>query len=369
MNITLVISSLGCGGAERVLSTMANYWAEEKQVTLITIGMSGRDFFPLDSQIRRVGLNLLYPSNTLQAVFKNNMLRVFKLRRAIKDSSPDVVICFQDRTNVLTILATIGLSVPLIVSERTITHHHMIGLSWDRLRRWIYHRAYAVVVQTNKVKEIVSEYVPRDQIIVIPNPVKISADKINSVKQEYTQSSFNLRTPFVVAMGRLAVVKGFDLLLEAFAKNQHRNWFLVIIGDGPERGHLESMANQLEIDDRVQFLGQVATPSNILSKAALFVLSSRYEGFPNALLEAMSIGLPVISFDCPVGPGEIIENGVNGVLVPPEKAKELASAMDNLMSNESERRRLGAQAKKIGETYSIDAVMNQWDNILKPVCR
>jgi glycosyltransferase involved in cell wall biosynthesis len=143
-------------------------------------------------------------------------------------------------------------------------------------------------------------------------------------------------------MGRLHPQKGFDLLLEAFSriKDQYPDWSLTILGDGPLREQIESLRDELGLKGRVHLPGAVKNPHQVLKQAELFVLSSRREGFSLALLDAMSYGLPVVAFDCRSGPREIIRDGVDGVLVPPEDVGAMAEALGRLMSDESERNRL-----------------------------
>jgi glycosyltransferase involved in cell wall biosynthesis len=202
-------------------------------------------------------------------------------------------------------------------------------------------------------------------IHVIPNPVKPG---LNGSKYP---SSCRGSGRSVVAMGRLTRQKRFDLLLRAFHQcaKKHDGWSLIILGEGEERRSLEALTSELGLRGRVSLSGLVQEPTQILKGAELFVMSSQYEGFPNALLEAMACGVAVISTDCASGPREIIRDGVNGVLVPPNDVEALASAMDRLMSNQAERQRLGANAREVTERFSIGKIMNMWDELLTHTCR
>jgi glycosyltransferase involved in cell wall biosynthesis len=163
-------------------------------------------------------------------------------------------------------------------------------------------------------------------------------------------------------MGRMDNSKGFDLLLHAFAEcaRKHPDWTLRIIGEGPDRAQLRMLVHRLDLESLVRLDTIVADPASAFMSADLFVLSSRFEGFPNVLLEAMACGLPVISFDCPSGPGEIIRDGVDGILVPPN---------DRLMGAENERKRLAACAIQVTERFSLSKVVGMWREVLDAALR
>lgn len=364
MQIVLVTSSLSRGGAERVMSLMANYWASEgRVVTILTIDSKELDSYSLHTEVKRIALGLMRSSSRPWEAVRNNFYRVKRLRKEIHNLKPDIVISFVDQTNVLTLLATFGLNIGVIVSERTDPNEHYIGWVWHRLRQLLYPYASAVVVQSDRVHAWTQTFLERDMVFTIPNPVDMhsSGEK---------KSSYVLPTgPSVVAMGRLTPEKGYDLLLHAFAlcATKHSEWWLLIFGEGQERHRLGKLAKDLGIGKRVLMPGLIDNPRKTFRDADLFVLSSRYEGFPNALLEAMACGLPVVSFDCPSGPREIIRNGKDGVLVPAEDITSLAAAMDSLMSDERKRERLGCRAKEVTELFGLEKVMGMWNTLLEQI--
>ena len=240
-----------------------------------------------------------------------------------------------------------------------------MNLARGILRSILYRYADAVVVQSAAVRDWASKFVRATAIHVIPNPVHLVRNG-----SEYSPCGRSSNRT-VVAMGRLTRQKGFDVLLPAFRRSaeKHAGWSLLILGEGEERRSLEALVIELGLQGNVKLPGLVEDPVPILQTADLFIMASRYEGFPNALLEAMACGLAVIATDCPSGPREIVRDGVDGVLVPPNDVDALGSAMDRLMAHEPERQRLGANAMKITERFGVEKIMNMWDDLLGHTCR
>ncbi len=357
MRITLVIHSMSAGGAERVMSTMANYWASKGwEVTLLTfIDRETPPFYDLDSCIRYVPLGIASDSADIAATLKNTWQRFWVLRSAIAQSRPQAVISFMTSTNVLTVLATRGRNFPVLVSERNDPNSCDNPPHWKLLREWTYSWADRIVVQTQRA----ANYFPaplQSRICQIPNPVLIPPQLTGASQEHLPQRS-------IVAVGRLEFQKGFDLLLKAFAnlKDIYPDWTLTIFGEGSLRTELVDLANQLGISDRIDLPGKVKNIYHKLQTADLFVMPSRFEGFPNALCEAMACGLPVISTDCPQGPREIIRQDIDGLLVPTENVLALTTAMQQLMADDEKRADLAKQAPNIVERFSLEKIMGQWE--------
>ncbi len=363
MRITLVISSLSAGGAERVMSNMANYWAKNGwAVTLITLAKTDRDFFQLEDRVVRVSLGVAKQSASVFDAILNNVRRVLSLRSAIYASRPDAVISFMDRVNVLTLLATRFTGVPVIIAERIDPLQHYIGKAWRWLRRLLYPKAAALVVQTRGVLDWAVDKVGEKKAFVIPNSITLKASQTERGGGEFPQ-------PFILAVGRLEIQKGFDLLLRCFesVSQQYPEWSLVILGEGSERAALELMVKKMGIEARVHLPGRHVNPMAVMAQASIFVLPSRFEGFPNALLEAMACGLPSISFDCPNGPNEIIRHGIDGILVPPEDVGALADAMQDFMAHPRKRERLVLRAQEVTDRFDTKRVMGMWEDMLKNI--
>jgi GalNAc-alpha-(1->4)-GalNAc-alpha-(1->3)-diNAcBac-PP-undecaprenol alpha-1,4-N-acetyl-D-galactosaminyltransferase len=358
VRITFTIPSLGSGGSERVLTTLANYWAGQGwQVTLISLNDTGWDsFYELHPAIRWIRLDLLKEAGNTWAGLWNNWTRVRKLRIAIRESAPQMVVSFIDTMNVLTILAGRGLNVPIVISERSDPSKHNIGKFWNHLRMWTYPLADRLVVQNLAAKTQFEKQLA-GHVILIPNPVKLPT------LQEETP--YLPSTPTVITVGRLSNVKGHDLLIRAFAKVKDRfpDWILLILGEGSQRAELEKLLISLNLQERVLLPGAVKNPYDYYRKAELFVLPSRYEGLPNALIEAMVSGLPVVATNCSAGVAEVICDGVDGILVPTEDVDLLSEAMGYLMADPDLRRQLGGKAAEVSKRYDLKKVAATWEQV------
>jgi len=360
--ITLVIAGLSSGGAERAASTMANYWAA-KGGSIHILSLDNPEavpFYPLHPDIRLQSLDLFRAyGNPFVAVFQV-LGRAWKLRRAIAATAPDCVISFDDVTNVLTVLSMFAAKVPVIAAERNDPHCHHLKNPWRLLRRWAYSRARCVVAQTQHALEFFPGQI-RNRGRVIPNPVRVpEANPDGNVPKAVGPAGV------ILAMGRLEKQKGFDMLIEAFRKAtaSHSDWKLEIVGEGTQRRNLESMIDAAGLHGRILLQGITKNPAMVMRNADIFVLSSRYEGFPNVLCEAMACGAPCISFDCDSGPSEIIRDGVDGVLVPRNDIEALTKALQRLMSNELERLRLGLVAPEVIQRFSVERIMELWSTLL-----
>ena len=362
MKVTLVIYGLGGGGAERVMSIVANYWVSKGWgVTLIMlVPPTTAPFYQLDSRIQLKSLGVAGKSTSKLAAIFNTWQRVQVLRQAIIRSKPDLVISFMNSVNVYAILACWRLNIPTIVSEHIYPGATDANKIWQFIMKWAYRYADLVTVLT----ENALAFYPAAKgyrAIVMPNPIT-TPDPVTTTTQL-------LANPSLIAVGRLHPQKGFDLLLKAFARIQAKypEWQITILGEGPMRSELEALRAQLKLTDRVHFPGLVSNVRDYLDQADLFVMPSRFEGFPMALCEAMACGLPVIAADCLSGPRDIVEDGIDGVLVATENIDALTAGLESLMSDPTKRQQLAQNAPKILDRFGVEQVMGIWQEAINRV--
>ncbi len=359
--LTAVIGTLGAGGAERIMAILTDAWVERGwEVTLLlTLAEPAEEaFFAVDPRITIRRLDLYRPSHDVLDAVRNNAGRLRVIRRAIRSSRPDLVLAFMVETNVLTILAMLGLRTPLVVEEHIYAAWPPLGLPWRILRLLTYPLASSVVALTPSALATLGLARGR-RGRVIPNPVM----------EPPPGSEEPVDPPVAVAMGRLVPQKGFDLLLEAFASvaERHPEWRLEIWGEGPDRDALEAQRDALGLADRVAFPGRTRDPYLVFRQAGLFVMSSRREGFPTVLGEAMACGTAVISFDCPSGPRELIRDGIDGLLIPPNDVPGLAAGMEHLMTDRGQARALASRAPEVLDRYALPKVLSLWDELFADV--
>lgn len=357
MRIALVITALGAGGAERVMITLANSWAARGwEVTLITFEPPDTPpYYPVDRRVELCQLGVASVSRPLWRALRHGVRRVRALRAVLCARDPDLVISFLAKINVLTMLATRGLSVPVVVSERNNPRRQLFRPTWRWLRERLYGVAHCVVTPSRGVLESFPPAIRR-RGRVIPNPVDVTAPVAP-----------RRGTRQLVAVGRLVHQKGFDLLLDAFARiaPEHPEWTLVIWGEGELRAALEAQRDRLGLTQRVRLPGLTERPGQWVEDAEVFVLSSRFESFGNVITEAMVAGLPIVSFDCPWGPGDILADEVDGLLVAPESVEALAAGMRRLIADPELRQRLGEAAVQGVQRFRQDAIVARWDALVR----
>lgn len=355
--ILFVLPSLGAGGSERVVTTLANHWAQQHR----SIGIANFDaldfepFYTLHSKVDLFRLGLPVATNGLLAQLRQTHRRIKALERVIAQFQPDVVISFLTKANVMALIAARRSGVPVIVSERNNPTIQRFNAMWRAARSYTYPKAFSFVTMTKGA----AEYYPphqRPRTAIIPNPV-------NLPKSWQEKRSGNT----ITAVGRLTGQKQFHLLIDAFARIAERfpSWNLVIWGEGELRSQLEQQRAALGLDDRIALPGLTPTPGQWVETADLLVLSSAYEGWPNVIVEAMAASLPVIAFDCGHGPADMIEDGITGKLVALDDVESLADAMAQLVGDTGLRQKLANEAGIASARYDTATIADQWIDIVE----
>ncbi|OZI71719.1 glycosyltransferase family 4 protein [Bordetella genomosp. 12] len=357
----IFIHSLHGGGAERVAVDLAGHWAAAGREVMILTQAEG-DAYPVRPGVQRRVLGTDGQGGGGLRGILDNLRRVRALRAVIREFQPDIVLGMMTTSSILAVLAAWGLPVKVIATEHTHPPSQQLSGMWQRLRRLTYPRAARVVALTRGTAEWLERHVPGSRLAVIPNPVHWPLPR----------SEPRLAPPavpgrhYLLAVGRLHPDKGFDVLIEAYARLAGRfgDWDLLILGEGEERAALTRQVSAASLDERVYLPGRGGNVADWYEAADVYVLSSRFEGLSNTLLEAMASGLAPVSFDCDTGPREIIREGVDGVLVRPAgQAEALADALAALMSDPQARAGLAAEAVTVRERFSARHVLSLWQQL------
>lgn len=358
MRIFLLVYSLASGGAERATVNLARSLVQRGHHVVVATLKEDGDFYALDSRVERLRLGVAAANQSLPRAGYNTIRRLVRVRGAIKSCKPDVVLGVMTTSAVLIALSTIGLSVFRIGWE----HIHPPKAPMTRLREIVRRYAYGlldtVVALTAKNAEWLKRNTAAKRVAIIPNFVTLPIER----REPVVRPDIGVGRRILLAVGRLEQQKGFDDLIKAFAAcaEGQKGWDMVILGQGSLREHLQRLVRDLRLETRVRLPGAVGNIEDWYKASSLFVMSSRFEGFPFVLIEAMASGLPAISYDCDTGPRDIISHGVDGLLVPPDDIDRLAEAMKRLMNDDTLRQRLASKAVDVASRFSENEVLRLW---------
>ncbi len=336
---------------ERVMSQLAAYLAgkEELEVHLVLYGITREVFYPLPESVvlHRPGFVFSNERRTWHTI-----KTLFFLRRTVRDICPATVLSFGEMWNNLVLLALYRLGVPVYVSDRSRPGKDL-GRLHNRLKKWLYPTAAGFIAQTDKARGIARENKRNSNIQVIGNPIRA----IVPGKPEDKEN-------IVLTVGRLIRTKHLDELIRLFVRLDKPDWRLVIVGGDSQKQNLmvglRELVRELNAEDRIELAGTRSDVDEYYRKSKIFAFTSSSEGFPNVVGEAMSAGLPVISFDCVAGPSEMIEDGNNGFLVPVFDYTSFAERLVLLMEDAELRDSLGIKARQSMDRFSVESVGEQF---------
>lgn len=343
MKISFFIGGMCRGGAERVISILADDYCQRGWDVEIVMLLRNEVEYPLDSRIRLVAITGKYDS------YPQNALHWFRgIRKYLQTARPDRVVSFVGRINALVLTSALGLGLPIVVSERNDPKHDGRGGAMLWYCNKIYRLAKRIVYQ-NAYEQSCFDPALTPKSCIIPNPVAVKC------------TAAGQRSHRVVTAGRLMPQKNQKMLIDAFAKfhDSYPVYKLDIYGEGPLQAELQQRIDSLGLTDAITLRGNVSNIHQEIADAEMFVLSSDFEGLSNALLEAMMMGHACISTNC-AGSDEAIQNGENGLLVPVGDQRALTAAMEQLAADPELAAKLGNAAKETAQQYTVDRVIDQW---------
>lgn len=360
MKIIFLVSSLNSGGAERVATTLCNAWSlRGDHVTIVTTYFgAGKPFYPVATDVDLIFLDDFL--GNYQKTLLGCLNKILVLRNIILNKKPDVIISFLSNVNVAAILSSRFSTIPVVCCERSNLSRVQISFFLQLACRATYWLADMLVVQTESALGVAKKIYPWLKALrAVPNPVQnhlVSSVKSNKVAAK----------KILLSLGRLVEDKQVAIAIKIYSKLAccYPDWVFHIYGDGPERSCLENLILSLNLQDFVFLKGATTEPLEVMAGADAFIMTSKYEGFPNALLEAMSSGLPCVIFDCPYGPSDITRKGQDAFLVPLNDESALEAKLDELMRREELRMQMGKQAREsVLARYGLLSVLEQWDLI------
>ncbi len=348
--IALVISSLSSGGGERVVATLSQEFAKKYDVTIILFDSSNIDY-----EYGGTILDINCPEKpSIISKTYNLLKRAYKLKKIFRKQKFDHIFGFMESANYPSILASRDTIASLHID------FHFLNPIERQLVSYIYPLAKAVAPVSDDIATTLNKKLALGNVTRIYNPVPFEELEALSVQP--------LQHPkkFLIAVGRLTYQKHFDLMIDAFAESKAKDdCDLIILGEGELRADLEQQIKKLKMEDKVHLPGRLKNPFNYMKHAEFMLLSSRAEGFPMVLIEALSLNCPAIATDCPTGPREIIQKDVNGLLIPMENKAELTESIDSLFYDKAMRQSFISQSRKSVEHLSVENICEEWIKLSK----
>mgnify|MGYP001851818649 CR=1 FL=1 len=347
--IALACGSLSRGGAERITLYLAQFFQENGRDVVIVTGGIGKNEYPIPKGIKRISLNTDKHTNAVKSLISG----ASSFRKIIREEELDLVIILGISVCSYIIPGCIGTKIKIIVSERNDPTHYAGRNITKNLSRFLMRFADGYVFQTKEVKKFYHK-ICRGRGKVIFNPL---------LTKNLPNAYLEKKEKIIVSVGRLDPQKNQKLLITAFSKiaKRHPEYKLIIYGEGKLRTELERLVSALDLKERIELPGNKLDVLEYIKSSQIFVLSSDFEGMPNALIEAMAMGLACISTDCPSGgPRALIENGKNGVLVQTGNSKEMAEAIEVLLDDKDYRDQISIAATDIRKMLDVNKIGKEW---------
>lgn len=354
--IALFINSLQKGGSERVMVNLAEYFYRNHYEVILVTQYKKDDEYEISPKIRRV-YSEPDESQLQGGRIHNFFVRFFTLRDIWASYKPDVILSFLGKNNLMAILTAAFLPSKVVVSVRGEPTMEYQGFMMQLLSKFLFCFAAGAVLQTKQVMGFFPKCVQK-KAVVLPNPLN---------QQFLDRKPETIRENVIVAAGRLDENKNHAMLIHGFSKiaAEFPNMKLIIYGEGECRTELETLIQEKKLTDRISLPGSVSDIPDKISKASIFVLTSNTEGMPNSVMEAMALGIPVVATDCPCGgPATLIQDSVNGLLVPVGDAYALSDAFRKILSNQEFARMLGEKAHEIVTTHNPEKINGKWEKYL-----
>jgi len=353
--IGFVIHSLNAGGAERVVTALANELINFYDIKIICL-INCDSFYELNPKIKLLSCNvpLNQPKNKIKSI-ATHINTVKKIYNHIRHETIDIIIGFTTSANILALTASKLSGKPVIISERNNAELRPPNFFWKISRNILYKHADYLVVQTSANKAFFSRIVRDKKIIVIKNPISSNLASKRILEQTIKSEKS------IITVGRLDENKSQSLLIKAFSNIANKDgWHLYIIGDGVKMAEYKQLAMANNVEKNISFMGNVSDIDTFYNNANIFVFTSKSEGFPNALAEALYYGVPSISTNCPHGPSDLIKHSYNGILIEVDDQEKLEFELKRLMLDKELRDKLRNNALKLSKELDINLISSLW---------
>lgn len=370
--VCLFIGTLKAGGAERVAVWLASELHRlGHDVVVLTHSRPDTDFFTLPEGIKRETVGFDEGRDSLPGKLLINLRRCRQVRKVLRRNRVTTMLAMMPHESVMAVVSSFGTGIRVVVSERNAPWHRQQDRIWTTLRRIVYRFSDAQVAQTQPIADWLRRETGSRAVAIIPNAVQPRLPSGPPVVEPLSYLPPGRR--LLLAVGTKPYQKGFDILISAFARmaNDHPDWDLAIAGLLPSRVEegisgqdILDAADRAGIADRVHLPGHLGNMADWYQAADVFVLSSRFEGFPNVLVEAMGAGRACVAFACDTGPDEIIADEVDGLLVGDLTVEALCAALTRVMGDSQLRARLAEKAPGVAQRYAPDTVLGAWCRVL-----